>query len=770
MSTLRPLLSAAMLCIVASLISRSAAAAAGPVTPVWQEVAPGVWKTTVGRPESLTLLKAAGGKPALDALARMPAAPFPFDATQIEGRQFDWKTIVRLPLGAEEDIYGLGVDFSSMRRNGNIFELRVDHWSTRVPVTGRTHAPVPLYVSTQGFAVLFDTARYLKVTVGHGVRLAAPSKPPVIDRTTGTVWQEDPQAAPVRGRWNSAPRSDSIEVLANAEGMDVYVFAGPSPLDAIRRYNLYAGGGALPPKWGLGFMARTPTRYGAKEALETILDFRRNGIPLDMLGLEPGWMSYAYPCSFEWDATRFPDPEGFLAEVRKHNVRVNLWFNPYVGPPSTPLYQKLLPYAGTHLVWNGIVPDYTLEEPKRIFIDHLKRTVIEKNPSAIGGFKLDEVDGYDRYLWPDTATFPSGLHSEQLRQTYAMLLQQAVYASFHESDRRTMSQIRGNNAGASPYPFVIYSDSYDFDEYITAVCNSGFAGVLWSPEVRGNGGLETRLRAARESGRTDEAQAILAEVVSDQVRRTQAVCFSPLALFNGWATSTKLWTYPEATPHVRSAILLRQRLLPYLYHSFAQYHREGTPVIRPMQLASRERPVRREGTAAGELEATANPYEVPAAARETKDQYLFGDALLVAPIAPGATSRTVLLPEGKWYDFYTGRYAGADETITVTPPLDRIPLFVRDGALVPMIAVERPHAPQAGERLPLEIRHYGEKPGALSLYDDDGETFAYERGEYSYTGLGVVKDAAGRWQGSVTPDANGRPWSYSDVTWTFMTP
>src|SRR6185503_12923447 len=108
----------------------------------------GVWKTTIGRPESVTLLKAAGGTPAIRSLAAMPAAVFPLDEKEIEGRQFNAKTTVRFPLAGNEDIYGLGVDFSSMRRNGAVFELHVDHWNSKVPVTGRTHAPVPLYVST----------------------------------------------------------------------------------------------------------------------------------------------------------------------------------------------------------------------------------------------------------------------------------------------------------------------------------------------------------------------------------------------------------------------------------------------------------------------------------------------------------------------------------------------------------------------------------------------------------------------------------------------
>lgn len=699
---------------------------------VWSEVAPGVWKATVGTPESLTLLSAAGATPpARAALAAMPKVGFPLDDKEIEGRRWAAKTTVRFPLDAKEDIYGLGVDFSSMRRNGAVFELHVDHWDSRRGITGRTHAPVPLYVSTKGFAVLFDSARYLRVTVGHGVRLAAKDKPPVVDRTTAT-----------KGEWQAQPRSDSIEVLAGATGLDVYVFAGPSPLDAVRRYNLFAGGGALPPKWGLGFLSRVQTKYTAEQALADIAEFRKNGIPLDMLGLEPGWMDQAYPCSLEWDKTRFPDPKAFLREVAKQHVRVNLWLNPYIAP-SAPLYEKLLPFAGTHLVWNGIVPDFTLPAAQQIFSDHLKRTVVDFAPDAIGGFKLDEVDGYDRYLWPDTAVFPSGRDAEQLRQTYGLLLQRVVFEVFHRSNRRTMGQVRGTNAGASPFPFVIYNDNYEFDGYITAVSNSGFAGVLWSPEVRGSNSGE------------------------DMLRRVQAVCFSPLALYNGWASAQKLWTHAAVKDQIRDAIVLRLRLLPYFYNTFAQYHYQGTPVIRPMQLVSGMTVA--ESAAAGKLDATANPYEVPAAAREVKDQYMFGDALLIAPIAPGAKTRKVLLPAGKWYDFYTGKFAGENQTIEVTPSLSEMPVFVKDGALVPLLAGDRQWIPGAGETVALEVRHYGEAHGRLALYDDDGETFDFERGAYSWTQLSVAKDADGAWKGAVTPDANGRRWHYSDVNWRFMT-
>jgi len=130
----------------------------------------------------------------------------------------------------------------------------------------------------------------------------------------------------------------------------------------------------------------------------------------------------------------------------------------------------------------------------------------------------------------------------------------------------------------------------------------------------------------------------------------------------------------------------------------------------------------------------------------------------------------VVLPAGKWYDFYTGKLAGENATIQVTPAVGEMPVFVADGALVPMLATERQWTPGRDEIVPLEVRHYGEKPGALALYDDDGETFGYEQGDFCWTKLNVTASATGAWQGTITPDENGHRWHYSDVKWNFMSP
>ena len=149
------------------------------------------------------------------------------------------------------------------------------------------------------------------------------------------------------------------------------------------------------------------------------------------------------------------------------------------------------------------------------------------------------------------------------------------------------------------------------------------------------------------------------------------------------------------------------QLLPYIYSTFAQYPFDGIRPIRPMQLV--EGFIDRPGIEKGELHDTNNPYEL-AKKKDIKDQYMFGDNILVAPVFAGEISREVILPAGRWYDFYTGAFAGENEIIEVDAELDKIPLFVRDGGIIPMIHPML-HTPAIGEIYPLTIRYYGESDG-----------------------------------------------------------
>ncbi|HEY1114787.1 MAG TPA: DUF5110 domain-containing protein, partial [Chitinophagaceae bacterium] len=239
----------------------------------------------------------------------------------------------------------------------------------------------------------------------------------------------------------------------------------------------------------------------------------------------------------------------------------------------------------------------------------------------------------------------------------------------------------------------------------------------------------------------------------------------PMAMINAWSSGTKPWSYPEVADQVKELALLRMQMMPYWYTEFAKYHFEGTPPFRGMGLeAGFKQEVKKE---AANTNLEENPY-AEATAKEIKDQYMAGEYLLVAPLFAGEKTRKVVLPKGKWFDFYTGEFAGDGVIITVEPGLNKIPVYVKDGGIIPLMKPTL-HAPKKGEKVDLEIRHYGTAPGKYALYDDDGETFNYEKGAYSWREIRVVKDTDGQWKGVLAPPQPGKPNTVGAVTWKFMT-
>ena len=686
----------------------------------WREVAPGVWSAQIGAKQALTYMDFAGAAPQTKALAKMPQVAFPLDAQQTRGLLSNTQSIVRIPLDESEQLYGLGLQFQGLNRRGKVYHLRMDHYSSG---NERLHAPAPFYVSSNGYGVLFNAAQYISIYAGVGNRKDSPNFPAPRDRNTD-------------GGWQAMPDSDAVEASVIADGMEIIVFAGPTMLDAVRRYNLYAGGGALPPKWGLGFWHRMRTKASSEDALNEAREFERRGFPLDVIGLEPGWHSKSYPCTYEWNPALFPDPKLFMQEMTKQGVHVNLWENPYVSPDA-PIYTKIKPFTGSHTVWLGIVPDFILSQAQSIFTDYHES---EHLALGVSGYKFDEVDGYDFWLWPDHAQFPSGTSAEQMRQLYGLQIQKMMMDVFRERNQRTYSLIRASNAAASAYPFAIYTDHYEHKGFINALINSSFSGLLYTPEIRSAGSPE------------------------EWLRRMQSVCFSHMVQLNGWSSNTKPWTFSEVEDAVREIIQLRTRLLPYIYTAFAKYRFEGTPPIRSMVLEPGYHD--EQAVAAGVLDDVKNPYAM-AVRKDVTDQYMFGEAILVAPMLAGQSKRSVILPQGKWYDFHTGAYAGGGEIITVEAPLDTIPLYIKDGGIIPLAPpIER--ITKAPNEIEIEVRHYGESPSSALIYDDDGTTFDYESGDYVWKKL-TVENVNGKLRGSVTTHDGKYDSSYKQFNWVFMT-
>lgn len=688
----------------------------------WKEQYPGVWKGTFGQPEKYTLLGAADSKPRAATLEQLQSTDFPLPKMEVHAELIDGKTYVRMPLTKNEQIYGLGLNFQTVHQRGKILNLHVDHYGGKD--NGRTHAPVPFYVSSKGYGVLVNSAQYLTYYVGTGVRKDAKEPVDAKDRNTDKSW-------------NSRPYSDAVEIYIPAAGVEIYVFAGINPLDAIKRYNLFCGGGALPPRWGLGFTQRVQKLYTSEEVLNEADQFEKHGFPLDFIGLEPGWQSRAYPCTFEWDKGRFPDPAALIKKLATKGIRLNLWTNPYVSPEAG-ISKAIEPYTGSHTVWNGTVPDLNHPQAKKILA---KQFMDAQLNIGVSGYKMDEVDGYDYYLWPDMAKFPSGISGIQMRQTYGVLAQKLTDSLYRSLNKRTFGLVRASNAGANNLPYVIYNDYYSHQDFITALVNSGFCGVLWTPEVRGS------------------------KTGQEWLRRFQSVIFSPMAMINAWSSGTKPWSFPEVADQVKYYAQLRMELMPYLYSEFAKYHYEGTPPFRAMVLEEGfEGQVK---VAPGNPDLETNPY-LEAVNREVKDQYMCGEYILVAPLFAGESSRKVLLPKGNWYDFYTGKYVGNGEEIVADPGTDRIPVYVKDGGIIPMMG-SRLHMPLPNEKVDLTIRHYGQKEGNYQLYDDDGVSFDYEKGSYAWRRVLVKKNGKGSLRGEISKPQQGKPNTIGRVQFEFMT-
>jgi len=688
----------------------------------WSKLASGVWVAKAGQPEKVNFTSTSGVAPKLEALNAMQNVEFPLPVNEIKAVVFDGKTYLQFPLEVAEKIFGLGLNFKTVEQRGRIMRLHVDHYGGKDD--GRTHAPVPFYVSSKGYGVFINSARYIDVWAGTTV--LKESKIPVNARDRNTD-----------KNWTSQPYSDNVSFLVPAEGVEIMVFGGPTTLDAVSRFNLYNGGGCLPPKWGLGFWHRTPTLYNDEKVLREVMEFKKHQFPLSVIGLEPGWQSKSYPCTYEWDPGRFPDPAKLMTQLKEQGIQTNLWMNPYISPESE-LIKKLKPFTASHTVWDGYVPDYSLPEVNAIIGDHMKKYLLDP---GVSGFKMDENDGYDNWLWPDVTLFPSKIPAEQMRQLYGVMMQKMTTQLYREQNHRTYGLVRASNAGGVSFPYVIYNDYYSHRDFITALINSSFIGVLWTPEVRGS------------------------KTAEEWLRRMQTVCFSPLAMLNAWSDGTKPWSFPEVEKQVADVAYLRMQLIPYIYTCFAEYAFYGRPPMRAMNLVdgftSTDEMVK------GKLNSTENPY-AEATKKEMKDQFMVGDNLLVAPLFTGETERKVILPKGKWYDFYTGKLAGEAEVINVKPGLDKIPVYVIDGGIIPMFESAQASL-KTGEKNNLVVRYYGKKEATYKLYDDDGETFDYEKGAYSWREITVIAAKGGKLKGSISRAEKSKPDNIGTVEFQWMT-
>ena len=582
------------------------------------------------------------------------------------------------PLG-EQHFYGLGEGGKQFDRLGDARQL----WNSHIGHGPGSDIGVPLLLSNRGYGLFFDNTCDARLVVG---------------------------------RSNGGPE---ITYSPEAGPLEWYYLAGASPRGVLGEVAKLLGRAPLPPRWALGYLQSTRHFTDADELRRLPRTLREKRIPCDGLiflstyGDAAGWNRGVGHLEFHPEI--FSAPEDSLTEIREQGFHVITHEYPVLHQES-PLFAEAeargyLLAEGYDRVTPSIRPTTNFREGQR-YIDF-------SNPAArvwwwrhhrrlaalgVDGWWLDGGEG------PSAAARLHGGDGLTWHNLYDRLRQRA-FAEGESDDvpeRRTYLLCRSGGAGMQRDGAACWSGDINntfatLEAQVPLGLNTGLSGIpYWGIDI---GGF---FHAIPESGEL-------------YARWFQFGAFCPSFRSHGWVWREHTpWAHgPEVEAICRRYAEWRYRLLPYTYTLAWQAHTAGLPFMRPLVLNYPDDP----------------------RVWELGSEYLWGDDLLVAPVTrEGATSWPVYLPAGIWYDFWTHmRYEGA-RGVSVDAPLDRLPLFVRAGAILPLGPVIQYADERGVDDLTLLVYPHGRQQ--FELYEDDGQTNAYWRGAYAVTRFTCVGDAA----------------------------
>ena len=664
-----------------------------------QNLAPGVEKISSGVPDKFTPYAFREELPMKAALGQLPAGKLPFNINDINISVNNRGVIIKIPLDTGEQLYGFGLQFGSFDQRG----LKIKPIVNDNPLNdlGYTHGPTTFYVSTKGYGILINTARYVTFYCGNTASNDG-SKAGAETHNGGNSVQE------LYTSQNKASGNVLVDI-PGAKGIEVFVFEGPDLKNAMQRYNLFAGGGAIPAIWGLGVKYRVKADFNQQQVSKMATYFRNNHMPCDVLGLEPKWQTAAYSCSYVWNKDLFPSANAFIDTMKNEGFHLNLWEHAFVSPVS-PLREPLKTKSGNYLVWNGLVPDFADSTASNIFANYHEQTFVKE---GISGFKMDECDnsniayGSNAWSFPELSQFPSGIDGEQMHQLFGLLYDKTIYNIYKKNNLRTYLDVRASNDFASPYPSSLYSDTYGHKQYIRLIVNSGFSGMNWSPEVRESNSIK------------------------DLMRRSQTAVLSAQTLYNSWYLKNPPWLQIDREKNnagelmdnadtveadIRKLLNFRMSLIPYLYSAYADYHFKGIPPFRALVM----------------------DYPDDKKTLHISDEYMIGPGILAAPLTEKEDERVVYLPAGTWYDYNTNqKYTGGKEH-TIKTGLTQLPIFIKEGTILPL-ANPVDHVDQ-DTKFEITCWVYGSNATRATLFEDDGTSFNYEKGNYNTITLSWQKN------------------------------
>lgn len=574
-------------------------------------------------------------------------------------------------LGKEDAVYGLGDKPGCLNRRGYVYV----NWNTDNPAP-HVDSFKSLYKSIPFFMVLGENYCY-------GI---------FADNTYKTTF-------------DFGFESSEYYIVSHEKGfLDYYFFPGEKPSDVVKKYTGLTGTTPLFQRWIYGSHQSRWGYCSQDEILGIAEAFEKNEIPCDVIHMDIDYMD-GYRV-FTFDKERFPDTKALSETLADKGIKLISIIDPGVKKDEAYfMYREGMEMdAFAHdaqgavyenAVWPGtsVFPDFSREdvrkwwgEKTKILLDHGIRGIWND---------MNEPASFRGPL-PDDVKFAAGAHDE-IHNIYGHLMAKATYEGLleHDNGRRPFVLTRAAYAGSQKYCGGWTGDNHSIWSHLTLsleqICNLSLCGMaMCGSDIGGFG--------------SDVTPELL-------VRFYQAAVFAPF-FRNHSAVGTRRqepWLFDEKTRDaVRKTVRLRYRFIPYIYDLARECERTGEPIVRPLV------------------------YEYPhdKMVRNICDEYLLGKFVLVAPVTvPGKFAREVYLPEGEWYDYETNEKYTGGKYILADAPLDKVPVFIRAGAILPVAEGNI----QSTEDITSENTRILTYPGQGTFihYEDDNETLAYREGAYN---------------------------------------
>jgi alpha-D-xyloside xylohydrolase len=531
-----------------------------------------------------------------------------------------------LKIADNSSYYGGGERFHSINQKGFILPMASqDHPEDKGT---STYKPVPFYMSSRGYGIWVDSY------------------------------------APGQFDLNATDRFHCILRYPENRLRIVFIAATAFP-DMLETFTGLSGRITVPPPWAFAPWKSRDVHRNREDVLQDVDLHRKHDLPASVLVIDSPWET-GYN-DFTLNETQFIEPDTMFAEIERQGFYVSLWLTPFVNsrnvvdmtgikPGASANYQEASEKGFlvkqpdgsvmTREWWKGEggLLDFTNPRAVEWWHGQLDQT---RKWRIVRSFKADDGEG----TFVGDAAFHDGTSAQQMKNRYAELYLRSMQEYIDSRlDGDGVLLARPGFTGTHKYPFgwsgdnqADFSFSNGLPSVIIAAQTAGLSGLpLFGHDIAGYFG-----RPSKELF----------------VRWTQFGAFSPLMMVH-MTSNLGPWDFDDETLAIyRKFAKLHTSLFPYIFEAAHEAQRTGMPIIRAMLLAYPE-----------DAEAAKHPY-----------QYRFGPDLLVAPMYQGGSHRTVYLPEGEWLDYWTGNRYRGKQTFEVNAPLDTMPLFVRAGAMIPML-------------------------------------------------------------------------------------